>query len=397
MKKILCVLIMVCMLSSSVAPAFASDAESEAMQRVLIEVKERIGSTDEYDEFYSNVSSRGSYETYNFSWTNQNKNLSISANSDGVITSYNYYENTNSDYGYAPKKPSINKMTSSEAIEKVKPLIAKLNPDISDNIRIISDNRFESLWNNSFSFNLQRTENGVDVIGDTGYVTVDSKAEVIENFRINYTPNLEFEFVGSAIDVSQAKEAYKSNIGLKLQYVCESEKAVLEYVPNKRDSYISATDGSVITPLTPESPLYKNEAAMDAMISAGSVGGGKLSEAELENSGILESLISKENGEKLLRDNKLLSVSSDMELSGFNTSYDSKAKKYYYNYNFSCENQSASATIDAQDGNIRGYSYHNGKYEEVAEEHTALAKGYVQKLAPMHYKADDSLSYKFSE
>jgi len=397
MKKLVSTFIAFAMIFASSIPVLSSDAESEAMQRVLLDVKERIGSTDEYSEFYSNVSANGGHSTYSFSWSGDDKNLSISANSDGIVTWYRYYESQKDTVPYK-HKPSINKMKSVQAMEKVKPLIRNLNPDIADNIRIISNTPSESLMNNSFTFEIQRTENGIDVVGDNGYITVNSTASAIESFRLNYTSGLSFESSADVIDTDSAKTSFKDKLGLKLQYVCEDQKGVLEYVPAQSNAYISAVSGEKICPVSPVYHLYKNEAAMDAVMSAGSGSSYRqLSEAELGNSALLETLISKSDGEKLLRSNPVLSISDNMNLSYFNTMYYTDAEAYYYTYEFTNETENASATINAGNGALKSYSYYNGKHENVTEDKTDLAVSMVEKLAPEHYKSDNSLAYRFDK
>ena len=78
---------------AAAAPAIAEKKEVLAQQSVLEKIKDRIGNTDEYENFYSDVYGGGNENIYAFDWSTEGedrKSLSVTATDDGIITNYNY-------------------------------------------------------------------------------------------------------------------------------------------------------------------------------------------------------------------------------------------------------------------------------------------------------------------
>ena len=97
MKKILSAIVCFCLIVSCFSAYGAEMVEAPSVKEKIAVVKSRIGSTDEYPEFNSNVINYNNGDcVYNFVWenTNQHEYLQISINQNNIITNY-YKSNDN--------------------------------------------------------------------------------------------------------------------------------------------------------------------------------------------------------------------------------------------------------------------------------------------------------------
>ncbi len=393
MKKIISVSLIIAMVLSLGISVFGAQSESEEISRILSVIKERIGSTEEYDEFVSSVSENGGVKQYTFRWSSSAGNLNVTVSESGVILSFNKYDNNKP---YSAAKPSINKMSQGEAISKARLLIGKINPDIINDLRLYA-NTYDSLYDQGFSFRIQRLYHGVDVVGDTGYIRINKDATGIESFNLKFTENVKFDDLSKIIDRNTAIEKYKSELGMVLSYKIDNDKAILQYASKYYDKYISAITGEAIKPIMPEYNIFKNEASMDSVTMGGGGGGSQFTEAELKNLEVMNSLISRKEAEELIKSNQLLNVPEDAELGYFSTSYNSVTKKYFYGMEFVSKDFSAFAYMDAKNGDLITYNRYDKYENEEHKENLTLAKSYVQKLAPEYYKADETKDYRFEK
>ena len=129
MKKLLSVILALSM-SLATLPVFGSEADQ--MEKVLISVKERIPNTETYEEFSSSVMENYGEKVYSFDWSSNKdetyKSMSVTVTDDGIITNYRLYDD--STYSYR-STPSINKMSSDDALIKAQKLVDGLNPSIA--------------------------------------------------------------------------------------------------------------------------------------------------------------------------------------------------------------------------------------------------------------------------
>ena len=133
MKKIISVLLCVCMTVGIMSAAFAADTDD--MKKVLETVKSRIGSTDEYDKFESSTETDDEGATaYIFEWSSsENKtNLSVVAYSDGTIVDYMIYGRNGSDESV----PISERASKAQLKAAAEGFVKQLNPEIAENLKV---------------------------------------------------------------------------------------------------------------------------------------------------------------------------------------------------------------------------------------------------------------------
>ena len=103
MKKKIALMVSAAMLLPIIPSAYAADAD---MEKILTEVKARIGNTDEYDQFRSDSYENNGHTIYQFSWSKEDgsESFDISCNDEGVITNYSTYDSavSHSDTKHIP-------------------------------------------------------------------------------------------------------------------------------------------------------------------------------------------------------------------------------------------------------------------------------------------------------
>lgn len=414
-KKILSSLIAVVIAASGAVPVMAKDTTK--LQQILEEVKARIPDTDEYENFSSETQEEDGDIRYSFNWTTEKdgkyKDMSMTVSDDGVISSYYYYDNELYRYD---SEPTVNRLSQDEALKKAKELIKALNPDIYPSLVIEKRRERISLYDSTYGFSVKRCENGIPVYQDTGYLTVNSNADKLISFNLNYTEGLAFGDASGAKDIKGAWEAFSENMGMELEYRIEykddKETAALVYVPKMNaDQYIDAYTGECgeIVRVYPPYRFYAggstamNEAAADM----GAEQKKELSPRELEEMEKVSGLLSEAEAEELVRGMTALDFDKAMTLEkiscykGWRSDDD-----YYYRMRFSSNTDNGNnygyAVIDAKTGELIRWSGINGiagesDKELEREELVKTCTGLLPQLAPKHFGEGSAEDYLINE
>ena len=400
MKKISAIIIMICLIFSLCVPSFASKTD-EAYAGILELVKPRIPDTDLFEEFDSTSYKNGEKTVYNFSWYNSDsednfRSMQVTVTENGFITMYHYNDSSKAVY---VSKPSLRKIDNDKAMKNAFALIEKLNPVLDGNF-ILYPQGTSDLISKNYRFIIQRTENGIPVYNDTGYVTLSEDADMILSFNMKYTEGLAFPDYTNAISKETAENAFAEKIGMTILYEMDySGNESVPYVAYRVDGgreYIDALTGDVITPVGAKSEIYytKNEtAATDTALGAAKPA---LSEAEIKELANISELMTEDDAVSIIKNNEILGISKESVLAYVSLYSDGK-DNYFYNMRFETENKErVNVTFGAKNGDIksfnRSYSEYKDYKDKTADEN--LAKKYVEKLAHGYYKSDNSGEYR---
>lgn len=415
MKKMLSSLIAVVMAASGAVPAMAKDTAK--MQQILEEVKARIPDTDEYESFSSETREEDGDIRYSFNWRTDKdgkyKDMSLTVTDDGVISSYYYYDNELYRYD---GEPNVNRLSQEEALMKAKELVKALNPDIYSSLVIEKSGERISLYDSTYGFSVKRCENGIPVYQDTGYLTVNSNADRLIGFNLNYTEGLAFGDASGAKDTKGAWEAFSANMGMELEYRTEykddKETAYLVYVPKmNEDQYIDAYTGECgeIVEVYPYDRFYAggsvamNEAAADM----GAEQRKELSPRELEEMEKVSGLLSEAEAEELVRGMAALDFDKAMTLEAISCYKGWRSDDdYYYRLRFSSNTDTGYnygyAEINAKTGELISWTGRNGIAEEPdkeleREELVKTCTELLPQLAPKHFGEGSAKDYLINE
>ena len=399
MKKLVSFILCMAFCISSLNIAFA--AEDSGVTEALKKVKERIDTT-EYDDFRSsyhkNEDGKVSYQ-FNWSETGEDyKGLCVNLE-DGIITSYYKY-----DYDREGDAGAFS-MSAAEAVEIAEAFVKKINPEICETIQAIPEKNY-SIQSDSYGVNIYRTQNGIPVLGEAGYIFVSKTTREVTNFYMNYTKGISFKTTDGIISEDEAKKAYKELLPPVLQYRYRRDyqkaeiSAFLEYAPKDNGLAINAYDGTVYKRTNGGDRFYANSMS-EKSEDAGGYGG--FTPAELEEAERIAGLLSEDEAKSIIQNNDIIAMQK-----GFRQTYSSLNRDFYnkneYQYEFGFENGEddyINAGIDAKNGEILSfYKYDNEyvepKYDRKAEEQKANAAFSAlagEKSAEFHLEENDSDGY----
>lgn len=357
MKKLITAALALSMTLSAFAPCVFAD---DNMEKIIIDVKNRAGITDEYPDFSSDYYESDNMTVYNLGWSDDEdkKSISVTYNSDDVITSYNKYEWVDD-----PEIDlSIPAISADEAKKAAQSFIDKLNPNNKGEFTVGDRDNVNSALSGDYSFSVEQLKNGAKINNSYGRINVGRNTGEIRSMYVSYEHIDSFADISSVVPVDEAKKAYKAELGLELVYQSYSDdkKIVMfpAYVEKDTDKYINAVTGEVYEPAERDFRSFSKYAMADAVATneqeAG--GAGSLSRAEREELDKIDGLISKTDIESQARNNKLFDISKDMKLENISLNrnyYDNNA--YSYSMSFEGDNKYAHVSADAKTGEIQSY------------------------------------------
>ena len=386
MKKFLSVCLVLVMLFAYAVP-MAAEKDTSELEQVLSLVRARIGSTEQYEEFHSSVDTYRGRTVYMFNWeTNTDENyaqMEVSTTPSGIIESYYTYTRTEEKES---GKPSIHRPSKEEALVAAKGLIHRLNPALESKLTIENDRETESLFDDGFSFRLQRYENGIPVQGNTGYARVSRDLTTLQSFNLTWNENLTFDDEKSAISLETAQESYKEKLGMYLHYVSDYENGEQIVVPvyslNKTGNvYIHALTGETVSPILRSSNVQFNAAMKEEMATDSAAGALRqdFSEAELKNIQEVSGLISETDMEETLRGIETLGIGKSYIKNSHALNHNGK-DEYFYRFSFSSKEPTGeiNVTVNAKTGALMNYYRYANDYNKedtvTAEQTKALAQ-----------------------
>lgn len=410
MKKILAILICFCLIMFHTTSYASDNAQAGEVKEKIAVVKERIGNTDEFSDFKSNVTNynNGTY-AYNFSWENKDpyKSLQVTINQDYIIT--NYYLSDNEPYSSAP---SFVYRSQKEIIEAAKKWFSTINPEIVDEFSFTT-NDYADLYSQTYTVFLKGVRNGIEIDGYTGSITLTKNLQKVTGMRLNYKCITEFDNSEDIISPENAKKAFIDKLGYKLcyniNYISGKREAVLKYVPDFGYSeYIDALNGEVFDFIEYNDEInaaLKSESSNDMLTSGGGGGGGvKFSDAELSEISKIEGLLSSAEIENKLKNNKYLNIAPDAKLNYTRLTRDYyDDEKYICRVEFSKDDEFIYASVDAEDCTVINFSRYDGNKKDTSQEKLSfeklnkIAKDASKNLAAKYFTGDPDNTLKFSE
>lgn len=405
----------------------------EMMEEMIKKVRPLIDVPEEYKEFGWDFYGGYNYSSpayWNFYWTdNQNGEISVQCDTEGRITNYN-------DYSYKSSRNAVLPTTSpKELLPVAESFLKKTAPHLKDMDLRLEDISYASVfYNHSFTYVFTRYENNIPVPENTVRVEVSHVTKTVKSYSSSISMEAKFSSSENLISADKAKEILSENQNMVLSYRLKTEyddegnlksrHAYLVYTPEKGYVSVDAKSGEVYvernTWTALKAPSLNSSAGgilMDSVAKEESAdaeygGGYQLSEKELEQIAVLESLITKDEAVKVILENNDLYIAENAYLSDARLSkrYDvvplnengEKEDKYVWNLTFMTPGEmylGMSASVDAHDGAIISfnadlpYVYH---YEEFGikepelkytkEEAIRIASDFIKKQQPEKFE-----------
>ena len=377
-------------------------AEDGGVSDALRTVKERID-TSAYEKFESSYHKEEDGTTeYYFNWSNEGNSsteLYVTV-CNGIITNYGKYDYS---YNYDEEAAKPFSLDKDEAVKIAKEFVDRINPSICQNIAVVPD-RDQSIYSDEYDFDIYRSEGGIPVLYDTGYMSLSRKTKEVTHFYINYKTGISFKSLNNVISEDAAKKAYKEFIQPTLRYRYKRDyenrqvTAYLEYVPKEEYFAINAYDGNLYE-MTYDDEIYysKNMESEDA--ASGESG---FSPAEIEETERIAGLLSEDEAIAIVRKNDIIAMPKNigMEYISLNKSWYSE-NEYFYNISFQDDKNYIDTRLDAKTGEILSfYNYSADSYsgkqnrtKEMQKAEKAFKAFAGDKAAEFKLEEDDYVGY----
>lgn len=278
-RRLLSLLLTVSVLCSLALPAFAAQSTDERLAAVTLKVKGTLGlDTQDYTDFYGQVSEELLAPTWYLDWRGEQDTLSISATEQGKILSYHRSSYTSAPYTgtFSPSFPAGDLDSARAAAQAFLKKVLTAGESFT-----MEERGNNSLSATTYRFGGEILLNGLSA-GLTYSISLRCEDNAVTSF---YRDDLNGRVMGEipsaepAIPPRQAA-SLRSTLSMRLEYVrSESDPiyAILRYLPEYSDEYyVDAMTGELVnlSQLTRELEKGmdavggKGESSNDTMVSA---------------------------------------------------------------------------------------------------------------------------------
>lgn len=298
--------------------AQAAGADDAALQAVTLKVKNILNlDTEIYTEF-SGVSSEDvlTGRRWNLQWWGDGVSLTIRADDDGKIYSYNKSETASQVnepvfYGGRFDIPSLPTGDSAKALQAAKDFLAQVLTPGLETVELTDDTQ-PSLHQSSFRFSSMILLNGKESPLDCSVTVRASDNQVLRFWRSDDYSSYAGEIPSPTTSVSdaQARRDLRSTLEMEPYYILDDDgvTAHVRYVPKAIDDYyVDGKTGKLVNLTELRQKLWESgslnryygvadkEMAMDAMATEESMANGvSLSQVELDGAAKLAGAMDKE-------------------------------------------------------------------------------------------------------
>lgn len=248
-RKLLSLALVLVMLCSVTLPAAAAPSADTRLASVTTQVKKTLGlNTNEYTDFYGDLSEDLLAPSWYLEWGGENSSLSVSTTEDGKILSYRLYENTAESYtgAFAPSFPAGDQDHAKAAAE------AFLKKVLTRGESATMEARAVGLNTTAYRFSGEILLNGLPA-GLSYSISVRCEDNAITSFSRDDINGIVMGGVPSAsakVSQKQAAAALRDTLTLRLEYVLPEnggKQAVLRYLPEYGDEYyVDAKTGKLV-------------------------------------------------------------------------------------------------------------------------------------------------------
>ena len=426
LKKAIAYVTAFAMMLTLSATVLAQQESGQQLEQLILKAKSVVDIPENLELSYTNMyTDEDGNSRWHLNWSNdsdravywERTNVSVEIGDDGFIHSYSKHNYSTYRYTEYVRLPSIKKET---ADSKVKEFISRVCPQIEGEIEWAEPN----VSDGNYFYNFRRNIGGVGVSFNYAYFTVDGVTGEINNYYSNWNSKMEFPSAENAISLEKAKEVFKQNMPLDLEYRIDYEgNLYVQYAPSREHGgkYINALTGEVEKPEYDYGLYGYGDMARERYYKESyAVAEVRLSPSEQKEVDEVSGTLTAKEAEEIVRSYSELKIDESYKLTGSNLHgnkiYTQSETVYYINLNFSkievSEDVSeekvrimiaagegrghASATLNAKTGDLTyftSYDWNEDMSKEKAytkENSKEIAEAFINKVQPAKL---DSLKY----
>lgn len=318
MKKLLALLLTVCLVATLILPAAAADAGlDDRMAKVTLSVKKTLQIGDEYTEFSGNLMEEEPHKLWSLNWKKENTTLTVMATETGRIFSYDLYfydDITEHENGEIKKFPKLKEAEANKIAENF--LSRVLNTRLESVTLEKGRNYISRYENEDYYFNGSMKIKGLkSPIGI--HLAVNGAKKMVTSFsRDDYGDDYSSLASRPKISKELASKTLFDTVKMELNYVLsepDSKHAVLQYTPKVTANYmVDALSGKLVE-LMPV--VYFGAMKQDSARNESTSG---LTDVEQKTVKELAGALSAQELEIAARQISELKITSDFKLSNIN-------------------------------------------------------------------------------
>jgi predicted small secreted protein len=420
-KKVSILLLTAMVIISGLIPSrvYGENNYDKKLEEAILKCKKLFNISDKYDKFTSDVSSYDGVTNFYLNWVDSGEKLdtiSVNIDSDGNIIFYDSYPPV-----YEEPSSKLPNYTKDEAQKFAIEFIAKVDPDIAKEIKLIPENYPTSSMDTQYYFNFKRYVNDIQFPENSVTVNVNKYTGEIRHYYVSWDRKAVFPSPEKVITLDKGKEAYRREIGIKPIYKTNNYYYRPMHINGEEKDYylaysifgpskgIDAFTGKKIN-LSYYGPYYGAEENAKAMDS-----GAGLTPEEQASVDKLSGLLDEKSAEKKARE--ILNIDSSYKLNGKNLYNNYKNPGdfnwyLYFNKEISKDNLLyMDIGLDAKTGEIinfnKGINYGENSKPKISKDKALdIAKEFIKKMQPIkvdqielmedQYTEENQLTYNFN-
>jgi hypothetical protein len=406
-KKKLITIALACVIAMTGVPMNASAATmetskevsgnqstQEALEKVILKVKERISIPKECNEFnYDYNNYNYGQEVWSLRWNTSDgiHNVHVKCDSEGNISYYSEYE-----YEKEMEKSLKLNYLKSELESTALSYLDKIYPSLKGHFQLVSSG-YNGTYQNSYYYTYERVENKIAMPDNSVTISISSADKSLKELSSSLIFGVKIPDAQKEISEEKAIALLKDNLQMSLGYYNKVEtlkdgseqiKAYLAYTPNLSYLAVDAKSGKVYTTRSEWNYYGSKEDSSSARDTAKGSSENGLTQEEISKIEEMSDLLSKEEAIAVITGNKYLLLDNSAKAitatltqqntylslkEGSKTDYywnisfidprepDYKANDYYRAY--------SNAKVDAKTGELLSYnaSTKSADYENAFE------------------------------
>lgn len=367
-KQLLSLILAMCITISTSVVAFASENDGSNLEKAIVSAKNIITIPEEYSDFSyyynENTEENESSGAYTLDWSNKDgESISIQVDDNGNILEYHKFDSNNDSSGLA----KISKEDAKAIAEKFMQKSVKFK---EGSIKIIDD-RSNLSQSSDYEFKFGQFVNNIPVSFNTIDLSINKyNGEVTSLIRNNNdVKNYIFSSKDSIINKEAAKKAYLEKIGIDLKYYSRYDyknkklnvfpaysikQDKLQGIDAKTSEVVNIYSDNILNKGLNNSSKLMTE---DAVVSDGKES--TLTKEEINEIQKTAQLISKENAEKVIKDNFDSLKTNDKVNNASLEKSDYVDSKYIWNISF----ENGNGSVDAKTGELLSFYFYDNNEE----------------------------------
>lgn len=194
-------------------PITLPESSEKELTQAILTFKNIFGDTDEYKNFYHYINEYNGVKIFHLYWNEDTSNNQISASvgTNGIIYSYNYYDNNTS----SKHIPNFFKDEALEiAYEFIKTIVTDEIESISKDYAMVSYNSYQGSYNVTF----YRMANDLLVENESISVGIGQDKKVISYYRDSFSTKATYPDVPKLLEKDDVLNSLNENLPFELVY-----------------------------------------------------------------------------------------------------------------------------------------------------------------------------------